>query len=166
MAYISTSRPNSGKTWKSPSLTIRPVTKFSVLLALIVSLAVFGLSPVRANATPNSTEHLQSIITAALTNPDGVTVTPSEKAALVKAGASGPISNSVTVGAQRMDGFTLNFSWQGLKLRIGWTIQPHTVAAIDNFIRSNPYATAAAMEMVGAMACRTEVSLVQVHIDN
>jgi hypothetical protein len=82
-----------------------------------------------------------------------VTVTPSEKAWLVKAGASGPIANSVTVGAQRMDGVTTNWSWQGLTLRIGWTIQPNTVRNIDNWARQNPYATAATMELLSAAAC-------------
>lgn len=66
-------------------------------------------------------------------------------------------SNALVVGSHNSNGFTMHFNvdlWG--TTHIGWTIQPGTVEAIDNWIHNFPYAggaTIAAMATEGALVC-------------
>jgi hypothetical protein len=146
----------SGTPGPSPSSKIRgrSWTAVSGILLLVVAVASFGLSTSRLQ------NHSARPLPAATADSDGfVLVTPGSlqdqiTQALNNAGVvptRTAVLTSFTIGHSR--GFTLNFSWQGLKLRIGWTIQPEAVRVIDAFIHANPYANAAAQAMAGAAIC-------------
>jgi hypothetical protein len=131
---ISTKSPRINGTRQAIQLfRIRSVRKvLIVLLSLAIVTFGFSISKVaRAEGLQNDPTFFHSAIISSTPN--------------------------LVVGSSTSNGFTMHFSIDPYgTTKVGWTVQPHTVAAMDNWMRANAVTVAAgkaAMAVAGAYIC-------------